>query len=754
MSSLRHTLVVAALVSVCINLAPSVAGARIVPVYREAEKPAVIEKPPGMLILADRMNFEDAYGIASASGNVEISYGERVLLADQVIYERDSGIVTAIGNVRLLESTGEVVFSDWAQLTGNLAEGYADRIRILMTDNGRLAAEDGERFGERWMRLRRAVYSPCDLCKDDPEAPPLWQIKAKRVTHDHEAKDVIYRDAFLEMAGIPVLYSPYFSHPDPTVERRSGFITPTFGSRSSLGTYGGFSYYGIVDRGADMTITPLISANDGLQLSGQWRQNWDRTQLVTSGSIVHTDRQETNGSISRDQLRGHNFGTLRYELGPDWRGGADWAVATDSSYLSRYDIYAPDILNNRLYAEGFYGRSYVVGNVWAFQDTRPGFSTEAAPVVLPDMSFQALGDPGKTLGGRWEVQGGVLALNRNKSLATTRRADLEASWQRRVLPGLGLVTVADVSMRQNAWWSENMPDARRPDGIRGTDLRTRFFPSAHVTTSYPLVNPIDDGWHLWVEPLVSVTAATETHESLTVPNEDSQDIEFDVFTLMRRNRFSGIDRQDGGGRATWGGRTAIQGPDHASAEIFLGQSYRFYGDGMLFPENSGLRREVSDLVGLVRLQPSSWLDFDYTFRLDQKTLDARRQDIMASMGPDWLKASAVYLFSARTPNLAVNDTREEIAYGINGRFWSYWTMGGGQRYDLSRSNGLLTTSLTGGYQDECLTFSVTGSRDHTARADVESGDSIMFRILFKNLGGVETQPTSATSLMGDQRSGL
>src|SRR3546814_18862362 len=83
--------------------------------------------------------------------------------------------------------------------------------------------------------MRRAVYSPCALCERDPTRPPLWQIKAGEVVHDETQKEIVYKDAVLEMWGVPVMYAPYFFHADPSVKQKTGFLTPTLGSDSDLG---------------------------------------------------------------------------------------------------------------------------------------------------------------------------------------------------------------------------------------------------------------------------------------------------------------------------------------------------------------------------------------------------------------------------------------------------------------------------------------------------------------------------------------
>src|SRR3546814_10971154 len=98
-----------------------------------------------------------------------------------------------------------------------MKNGFIENIRLLMVDDSRFAATDARRTDGNRTLMRRAVYSPCDLCKENPDRPPLWQLKAERVVHDQKAQEVRYNNVFLEMWCVPVLYSPYFQHPDPTV---------------------------------------------------------------------------------------------------------------------------------------------------------------------------------------------------------------------------------------------------------------------------------------------------------------------------------------------------------------------------------------------------------------------------------------------------------------------------------------------------------------------------------------------------------
>src|SRR5262249_60938843 len=99
-------------------------------------------------------------------------------------------------------------------------------------DNTRIAAERASRREGNTTEYEKGKFTPC---KNDPGMPPLWCISAARIIHDQRSATLIYQDAQFEFFGIPVVYLPYFEHPDPSVKHRSGFLMPNFSTSSTLG---------------------------------------------------------------------------------------------------------------------------------------------------------------------------------------------------------------------------------------------------------------------------------------------------------------------------------------------------------------------------------------------------------------------------------------------------------------------------------------------------------------------------------------
>ena len=176
-----------------------------------------VEKETDIHFTADEMQNDSENGIITAIGNVEIIRENLTLRADKVVYNQNTDHISAIGNVILLDETGNVMFADQIDLREHMKNADINNIKVVLRDKTRLAARSFRKKNDDTKVLRYAVYTPCDNCRGKS---PLWQIKAGKVIHNPEDKNIEYQNAFLEFKGTPILYTPYFSHPDPTVERR------------------------------------------------------------------------------------------------------------------------------------------------------------------------------------------------------------------------------------------------------------------------------------------------------------------------------------------------------------------------------------------------------------------------------------------------------------------------------------------------------------------------------------------------------
>jgi LPS-assembly protein len=722
--------------------------------------PEPVDKSKETLITADNMKSDQNTNTVIAIGHVEIARGNYVLHADKVTYFQKTGVMRAEGHVAMLTPSGEVQFSDKQDITGDMKQAFAENVGILFSDNSRLIAPTVQRYEGRYTVADHGLYTSCNVCVENPDNPPLWQMRADQMVHDNVEHEIYYHNATLDFDNTPVFYTPYFSAPDPTVDRRQGFLAPTPGFNSKLGGFLKVPYYFDIAPDMDATLTPTFSEKDILQLGGELRKRFDNGYAQFSGSFTHADLINEYGQDLGEQWRGHLFGNVLFNLDNVWRAGSDIQFASDKTYLPLYNYTGLNELTNRFYLEGFKGRDYAVVNSYYFEDLRPG-TTIAQPLILPQASFSALGEPGQTWGGRWSMNGNMLVTTRdnaNQGLGQqgpdTRRLYYDAGWQRQFISNTGLVTTLDGMARVD---TESADNVTNPDGSGenfDNVLVAHQFEQADATMRYPIARR-GDGYGQLVEPLISLTAAPAIHRDSHQPIEDSNDVQFDETNLFAANRFTGYDLIEGGSRATYGLRHAITGDGGARIDMFGGASYDF-NRNTDFPATSGLQTKASDYVGRVEFVPIDWFLFNYGFRLDQSNLSPERQDALLSVGEPIFRPFIHYIsgyvydttnITSTTPGYFTGDAgtltdSKEVIIGFDSHFDKYYGLHIDHTQVFAPQPGPRSTTAILSYTDECYIFAVSLTQDDLTGVNVSTGTSVMFHMFFKNVGGVHSDAYS------------
>ena len=683
-----------------------------------------------VVMRADRVHYDESSGIATASGSVEFAHEGRILQADTVTYDEPADLVTASGNVVIVEPTGEILFSDHAEMTGDLREGVIRGVRVLLAENARLAANGARRLGGRTTEMAKAVYSPCELCPETPGRAPLWQVKARRAVHDRLLRDIVYHDATLEVFGVPVFYTPYLRHPDPTVERRTGFLKPTYGSSSILGHQVRIPYHLVLGPNRDATVTPLITQNEGVVLLGEYRERTETGAYAFDGSATSADARDDFGvrTDGRDE-RWHLHGEGQWRHDDIWRYGFDLYRASDDSYLSRYGFDNSDTLTSDLYIEGFHGRSYASAFGYVFQGLRREDESDRIPVVAPLMDYRLATDPDEN-GSFFTVDANAMALSREEGV-NSKRVSVQGGWERPLLTDGGHFFTLGTSLRGDAYVVDYVP----VDGGRAEEsgFVGRVVPRTSLEWRYPL-SRTDGALQQMVEPIVQAVWSPNGLNPERIPNEDSRDFEFDEINLFSVNRFPGLDRVEGGARVNYGLSMTLLGFGGGPNEFLIGQTWRKRDDSTFGPR-SGLGDHFSDYVGRLLIRPDEYVDMLYRFRIDHDDFSFRRSELGFGVGPDWARfdASYVRLEDAASDIVDTTGAREQVAMQGKLELMEEWTLRADWREDLS-GGGTISYGGSLVYENECIVIAVRGERRFTDNVAIDPETVILFTVELKSLG--------------------
>ncbi len=683
-----------------------------------AAEPDAGDRSEPLLFQADRLDFDGVNNRIVAEGDVELIRGADVLRADRIVLDRNTGIAHAEGNVTLLEEGGGVLYADSVELTEDLKDGFIEEFKARLGNRSRLAASWGQLYAGTRADLTQAVFSACRPCRKNPRKAPLWQVKARRITHDRAGQEIIYRDAVLEMWGLPVLYTPYLRHPDPTVTRKSGFLPPSVEHNRDLGLRIETPWFWNIAPDRDATFTPILASKRGFIGAGEYRQLFRHSRLEVAGSLAALSEEAGEGAGGG--TRGHV--RLEGETHPDanWRVRGQFYRASDDTYLDVAGIDGSETLPSFVDAEGFFERAYARASLFDVQDLREGISGDASPLAAPELLYEWRSEPAAD--GIWSARAAGAALHRRRG-DQNQRVTLEGGWRLERFTDGGHRLDLSVGARGDFAHGDGAADG----------AAVRLLPHASAGWRYVLAGQFGAA-ELTLEPRAQAVWGRNSANADRFPDEDSRAVEFEFANLFAIDRFPGLDGAEAGKRIDYGLELGLHGGNDWHIDAGIGQSRRRRANDDA-PAGSGLDTAVSDIVGRVDLMAGETTSLSYRFRLDKDDLSARQTALNFTTEFDPMQFDMRYAKTVGSIGDAgeAGKEREQIDLTLHTKIDANRTIFGRHRRDLD-AGGSLLDSVGLRYEDECLLFETVLEREF----DMAGGDGdnrAMFRIVFRGLSG-------------------
>ena len=682
---------------------------------------------------ADEMIDNKELQTITAIGDVNIIRQDQTLKADKVIYNQKDDIVTAVGNVSIVQADGTVVFSDYVELDDQMTKGHMTDVRIIMKDETRVAAKKFRKLANDNKVMEKVVYSPCDVCRTKE---PLWQIKARKVKHDAESQNVYYNDAFLEVKGIPVFYTPFLSHPDPNVKRRSGFIMPSFGSSSYLGGFLQPRYFWNISDNEDLLLSPIFSSDKGVVLDAQYRKYFYNGNIEAQGSILKDE--------DKDKNRGNLFMKARYEINDFWLADADINYASDSLYLK--DLSLPDKddtwLTSRLRMQGFDNRNYasveayyyklVSYNLREYNKNEFNRRSLNKPFVAPLISYENISDVGP-YGAYTNTNLDFASVYREDDVST-QRASIINSWVLPYTSPYGEKYRLVASVKSDLYYID---DYTNDENENFSGSVGRVFPQVGLEWRLPFVRATENTRQILEPVVVAVAAPNGGNKADKIPNEDSQDIELSDANILNLDRYPGYDRNDTGSRISYGINWSSYGNVWGRTSAFIAQSYKFNKDES-FTQGIDEDSNFTDYVGRIYAAPASYLDLTYRFSLDRKDLELNYSELGATFGPQMLTGYVSYIHLQKNNSAdTFYDSRErkELYTSLTAKLTKDWSLTIYNRQDLAYKGRSIEHGGEIVYEDECLKLITDIHRYHSNDPEYEGNYEFTVSFFLKTLGG-------------------
>lgn len=736
------------------------------------------DKATPLYMNADELEYDTKNNRVIARGNVEIYYNNYALTADRVIYDQGANSITAEGNAKLREPDepgrpGAIISAEKLVTTADFAEAFVQTLSVVGKDDTRIVARRAIRRDGNVTEFDQGKFTPC---KNEPGKPPLWCIAAQRIIHDKDKQTITYQDAQFELFGVPVIYTPYFQHADPTVKSRSGFLMPEYSSYTRLGQAIETPYHFALDPSYDFLFNPMYLSKQGMLYQGEWRQKL-RIGDVTGqyniklAGIEQNNDQSINAAL-HDKWRGSVKTMGSFSLSSWWNFGWDIVGETDRSFRQFYrldNILQKDRVN-QVFMSGrsernYFGLSlYHVGGLYLNDaDTTPpgtvavanpsqASTTRVAPVVDYNYYFN-----NPVAGG--ELKLNVNALSYSQDLAFTdgrsrldssySRATGSVNWRRTMIDPLGQTYTPFLQARGDILTFKDTVDPLTGKA-QADESVARGVATAGLLYSYPWLMATQGAAHT-IEPIGQVIGRNARLDQRRLPDVDCRSQVFTDENLFE-DKTGCSDRIDTGVRTNYGLQYTFQANAGGSVRVLAGQSFHVSGDNifrsdptvnpgtdsdgrLLYSPVSGLQRSSSDYVLGLYVSPFSGLRSVTQARFDEQTKDLRRLDTVVGFDYGPVYGTASYAFTSASSALNLLQDQQEILASLGLRVTDRWGVSGQTRYSLT-SNKPIQNIAQLRYADECYVMTANYIETHITDAtrDVRPDRAILFRVELKYLG--------------------
>lgn len=652
-------------------------------------------------LIADHVRVVGNDGLV-AEGNVVVLFDGTRLTATRVSFDKATDSLTIAGPITITRPDGTILVADEAKLSADLRNGILTSARLVLDEQLQIAAAQINRVQDRYTQLSRVTASSCHVCKKNPV--PLWQIRADRVVHDENARQLYFHGAQLRVADIPVFYLPRLRLPDPTLTRATGFLPPKIRTNTTLGFGMAVPYFIKLGDHADLTVSPYI-ADKTRTLELRYRQAFRTGDVLVEGAV-------SRDSIIEDTTRFYVFGEGEFQLPRDFTLSFQLQEVSDAGYLLDYGYSDQDRLRNAIEVMRARRDEFAFAGITRYDTLRASELpiSDQLPFAQIDAFYERRFHPGGFVGGELRANLSWQAHFRESKLDVlgrdVARIGAGLNWRRDWIGPAGLVIEGQAALDADIYWIEQ-------DSRYQTE-QSFATPSAGVTLRWPLSRVSAGGAVDVLEPVAAL--AWSERVGADIPNEDSQFVEFDQGNLFDLNRFPGNDRREEGLRGAVGLSWTRSAPSGWGFTLAAGRVFREVDLGQ-FSGASGLAGKQSDwllgaavnLGGRVSVQGRALLDDDFGLT---------KSETRAAWLTDEFQLGAAHIWviddDAENRPTPTHELRLDSAWNI-GDFWTFKADGS---FDVEAKQA--TRARLGlEYRNECLSVDLSLSRRFTTSINVE-----------------------------------
>jgi len=568
--------------------------------------------------------------------------------------------------------------------------------------------------------LDKGVFTSC---KKTEKCPP-WKMRAKKIQHDKIKKQLIYKNAWLELYDFPVAYFPKFFHPDPSVKRQSGLLSPEIGSHEILGDSIYLPYFYVISENQDMTLKPRLFNNNTLVLQTEYRQETKNSLTIIDSSITTGHYSDKINKADKD-TRSHLFTKTNIDLGYKEFINSKLEIMyekiTNDTYLKLFDfIKSPlwiknkDTLESKIELDLEHENYDFTARV-AMQEALSGYNSDRYTYDLPNYDFSKNFSLNNFDGSFNFSSDGNNTINNTNVTTSTILNNLQYSSSEFYFNN-GLKTDFAIELKNSNSMSNNSIKYKKTPQ---SELMSAYFYNA----SFPLQKNNINSLNTLIPKL---SFRISPHD---MKNYSSTGRRIDINNVFSNNRLSLGNSFEGGESLTLGidfKKEKINELDKVTEieEYFdfkLATVFRFNNEKYI-PINSTINKKTSNIFGLLNYKPNQNINFNYNFSLTNDFDTLEYSSVGAEFKFNNFSTRFNYIEEAGilgNTNVIMNTTK----YSLNEYNSLTFATRRNREIDLTEYYDLVYE-----YKNDCLIAGIKYRKDYYKDGDIVPKEELFFSI--------------------------
>ncbi len=612
------------------------------------------------------------------------------------------------------------------EFTDNQLNVYKSENAMLDLNNERIAAKDIQIYfasGELGKNARlkgtslisennisiisNGIFTACEI-RD--ECPP-WSLKSKEIKHDKNKKTISYKNSWLQLYDKPILYFPKFFHPDPTVKRQSGFLTPSFLNSSSNGGSINIPYFKVISENKDYTFTPRIYFNNDFLIKNEYRQVEKNTSHISDFSLKKLDVSTKSHFFSNTKRTfegDFDFSELEINLE---KTSSDTYLKNDDIRSKTRDGNNQSLLNSFMKFNASNDNLDIFAEISAYEDLTKEKDSDKFQYILPNFTISKL-------------------INNNSEINGNLNYQISGSSQKKDTNISESYLINDLIYQSNALFSEdgiisdyeiqfkNTVKKGKNSSVYKDDTQSEIFSAFIFNTSIPLVKRYEN-FTGNLNPKLTARYSPTKSENLS-----NLDRKIDIASMFSSNRLGLNDSIEGGQSATIGFDYNLKTEENRDFfGLSLGQIFKDTSDNRL-PIKSKMQNKSSDIVGNLNFEPNDIFKINYDFSADNNLETMNYTKIETQFSVNNFLTSFEFL---EENNEIGSDSYllSDVRYKFNNKNSIAYNTRRNRKTDLTEYYNLIYE-----YRNDCLVAAIEYNKDYYQDRDLKPTEEIFFSLTF------------------------